>query len=262
MSILLVQRAQVRTGWLYQLDSRAKIILFLLLSIAGLWEISPRCTGLLSSLLLLTILWGGVPTRTILKSLLLLLPVVGVTFLYHILFGAYMDGNLSNSTLPDLESRLMNGCVFSLRALLLFLASFMLFASTRVDEFSQGITKLLRPLRSLRVQVNDIGLALSIAIRYIPLLQTEFRQLQDAQRLRGVRFDLSWHKKLGLLSSHTLPAMTLAVSRAEQLALAVQARDYHSQRQRSWLYESEFAVSEIMFVLTWTFVTIAAVRYL
>ena len=56
--------------------------------------------------------------------------------------------------------------------------------TTNVAEIAPAVAKLGRPLRALRVPVDDWAVALSLALRAFPMLIDEFRILYAARSLR------------------------------------------------------------------------------
>ena len=55
---------------------------------------------------------------------------------------------------------------------------------------------LMKPLKYLKVPVDEIALMLSIALRFVPTLMDETTKIMNAQRSRGVNFDEGslWHR--------------------------------------------------------------------
>ena len=58
-------------------------------------------------------------------------------------------------------------------------------ASTTPPEISDACVRLLRPLGAVGVPVADIGLVLSLALRFLPIVAEEYGRIQMAQRSRG-----------------------------------------------------------------------------
>jgi len=56
--------------------------------------------------------------------------------------------------------------------------------TTNVAEIAPAVAKLGRPLRALRIPIDDWAVALALALRAFPMLIDEFRVLYAARRLR------------------------------------------------------------------------------
>jgi biotin transport system permease protein len=61
-------------------------------------------------------------------------------------------------------------------------------ATTRTTAVLDAVTGALRPLRRIGVPVEQVALALALALRSIPLMVEIVRQVEEARRARGLRF--------------------------------------------------------------------------
>jgi energy-coupling factor transport system permease protein len=98
--------------------------------------------------------------------------------------------------------------------------------TTNVAEIAPAVAKLGRPLRALRVPVDDWAVALALALRAFPMLIDEFRVLFAARRLRprdqidGPRLRRWGIEVVDLLAA----AITVALRRADEMGDAITAR--------------------------------------
>ena len=100
-------------------------------------------------------------------------------------------------------------------------------ASTTPPELADGCMRLMRPLGRLGVPVGDIGLVLSLALRFIPIVSEEYRRIQLAQRSRGVRFDEgTLTQRIRVWASVLTPLVVGLFRRADNLANSMSARCY------------------------------------
>lgn len=113
------------------------------------------------------------------------------------------------------------------RILLLLGFSLALSASTTPFELSDALVRLMRPLARIGVPVSDIGSALSIALRFIPIVSEEFERTRLAQRARGVRLDEGGIvERLRTWASVFAPLIIGLFRRADRLADSMAARCY------------------------------------
>ena len=85
-----------------------------------------------------------------------------------------------------------------------------------------------RPLRLLRIPVDEWAVALALALRAFPMLIEEFRVLYAARRLRPGR----WRSRAGLVASVApvelidllSAAITVTLRRADEMGDAITAR--------------------------------------
>ncbi len=99
--------------------------------------------------------------------------------------------------------------------------------TTAPEEIAEGLERLLRPLRSLRIPTAEIILTLTLALRFLPLVLEEVQNLIRSVRTRDIRwqglgFRGATHTFL-MLVDRVLENLLL---RAEQTAAAMQARGY------------------------------------
>ena len=119
------------------------------------------------------------------------------------------------------------GVFFGVRILLLVWMSFIVCFSTTIEELNVAISSLLRPLRPLRLPVDDIAMTFSIAIRFLPQTALEFASIRDAQWSRGARFDEGGlFSRIGSHVSILLPMVVNLFRRSEMLAYAMDSRCY------------------------------------
>lgn len=88
-------------------------------------------------------------------------------------------------------------------------------STTRVSAMVEVIERALRPLRHVGVQTERISLAISLALRFIPLLTQIVSEVRDAQRARGL--DRS-------VVALAVPVLVRALHTADQVADAIDAR--------------------------------------
>lgn len=100
--------------------------------------------------------------------------------------------------------------------------------TTNVAEIAPAVAALGRPLRPLRIPVDDWAVAVSLALRAFPMLIDEFSVLYAARRLRPQDVDVHrrtrgrrWAAELiDLLAA----AITVALRRADEMGDAITAR--------------------------------------
>jgi energy-coupling factor transport system permease protein len=99
--------------------------------------------------------------------------------------------------------------------------------TTNVAEIAPAVAKLGRPLRRLRIPVDDWAVALALALRAFPMLIDEFHILFAARRLRP-RDDATrparGHRWSNELVDLLAAAITVALRRADEMGDAITAR--------------------------------------
>lgn len=100
--------------------------------------------------------------------------------------------------------------------------------TTNVAEIAPAVATLGRPLRPLRVPVDDWAVTLALALRAFPMLIDEFRVLYAARQLRPKDVDATRRARRRRWASELIDllvaAITVALRRADEMGDAITAR--------------------------------------
>lgn len=119
------------------------------------------------------------------------------------------------------------GCFFALRIILLVVASLVVTYTTTSTDMTNALAGFLRPLKQLRVPVDDIAMVFSLALRFIPVTAEEFGRVHDAQWARGASFaEGTLWERLRAWQTVLIPLFVGLFRRADVLAVAMDARCY------------------------------------
>ena len=118
-----------------------------------------------------------------------------------------------------------------LRILMLIACTLLLTYTTSPILLTDGLEKLLRPLKKLNFPVHELSMMMSIALRFIPTLIQETDKIISAQKARGADFDSgNLIQKAKALIPILIPLFISSFRRAEELAIAMECRCYHGGR--------------------------------
>ncbi|MDR3053728.1 MAG: energy-coupling factor transporter transmembrane protein EcfT [Coriobacteriales bacterium] len=222
----------------HTLDARMKLLLvvafvFALFMVSG-WLGLLTCVALLVTAYLI----AGVPLKRAARGFKPVLLILAFTFFANALtFSAVPFDPATASDIPQSIALIgsfgvrpfgaLQGLYFVLRiAALVSITSLLTFTSS-VVSLADAITKLLAPLRLLRVPVEDIATMFSIALRFIPLTAEEAEKIMVAQSARGVRFDQGGPlKRARAWVPVMIPLFVNLFRRADELAAAMESRCY------------------------------------
>lgn len=122
----------------------------------------------------------------------------------------------------------------ALRLILLIMGSSVMTLTTTPNQLTDGLEKLLGPLKHLRVPVHEIAMMMSIALRFIPILMEETDKIMKAQIARGADFESgNLIKKAKSLVPLLVPLFISAFRRANDLAMAMEVRCYRGGEHRT-----------------------------
>ena len=101
-------------------------------------------------------------------------------------------------------------------------------------SLADGVDAGLAPLARLKVPVHEIGLMLSMSLRFVPTLMDDTTRIMNAQRARGVDFgEGSLVQKVKAIIPILIPLFASSFKRADALATAMEARGYQCGDGRS-----------------------------
>ena len=132
----------------------------------------------------------------------------------------------------------LEGIFFSLkmalRLILLVMGTTLLTYTTTPTGLTDGMESLMYPLKLIKVPTHDIAVIMSIALRFIPILSEEVDKIMMAQKARGASFDSGGIiKRARALLPVLIPLFVSAFRRADELALALDARCYNATPNRT-----------------------------
>ncbi len=132
-----------------------------------------------------------------------------------------------------------------LRLILLLIGSSLMTLTTTPIELTDGIEKLLRPLKKIKVPVHDIAMMMSIALRFIPILLEEAEKIMRAQTARGADFESgNLFQRVKSMVPLLVPLFLSAFRRAGELATAMEARCYRGDVGRTRMKELAYTKSD------------------
>ena len=135
------------------------------------------------------------------------------------------------------------GIFIALRFFLLILVTSLLTLTTTPIEITDGLETLLAPLKKVKFPVHELALMMSISLRFIPTLMQETDKIMKAQTARGVEYSSGPVKeRIKAIVPLLIPLFIGSFKRAEELAVAMEARGYRGgegrtkYRQLKWGY--------------------------
>lgn len=122
----------------------------------------------------------------------------------------------------------------AVRLTLLIIGSSVMTLTTTPNNLTDGIEKMLRPLKIFKVPVHELAMMMSIALRFIPILLEETDKIMKAQIARGADFESgNLLKRAKAMVPLLVPLFISAFRRANDLAMAMEARCYRGGEGRT-----------------------------
>ena len=149
--------------------------------------------------------------------------------------------------------------LFHLRFFLLDFVTSLLTLTTTPIEITDGIEYLLASFKKGEFSCHELALMMSISLRFIPTLMQETDKIMKAQIARGVEFSSGpFKERLKAIIPLLIPLFISSFKRAEELAVAMEARGYRGGEGRTKYrqlsmeicrYEYDFAFSMVVTAL-------------
>ena len=194
----------------HRLDPRVKLILTILFIVAVFMSHSFVGYILLLGFLIFACKVSNVPFRFLLKGLRPLRMIIVLTFLQALFY--------------------------SLRLAFLVAGTSLLTLTTSPIALSDGIEKLLSPLRKIHFPAHELAMMMTIALRFIPTLLEETDKIMKAQMARGADFESgNLLVRAKAMVPLLVPLFVSAFRRAGDLAMAMESRCYHGGEGRTRL---------------------------
>ncbi|MDO4622967.1 MAG: energy-coupling factor transporter transmembrane component T [Eubacteriales bacterium] len=244
---------------LHRLDPRVKLI-GTIVYIASLFIF--RSWGYLIGIVMLAgmIALSKVPFKFMVKGL----KAVWVLLIFTMALNIFMTPGTavwSWKFLKITEEGLSMAFKMGMRLVLLIIGASIMTLTTTPNKLTDAMESLFRPLKVIHVPVHEISMMMSIALRFIPILMEETDKIMKAQQARGADFETgSIFRRVKAMVPLLVPLFVSAFRRANDLAMAMEARCYHGGDGRTQMKPLRYATRDYLaylFLLVYLGATIA-----
>lgn len=234
-------------SFIHRLDPRTKILSTLLLIVAVFLANTAIGYASLCAMVLFIILVSGLPFMLVLKSVKPLLFIIVLTLVLHAVMGQGEHVLYQWKFIKVTEEGLQLGVQMAMRLILLLMISSILTFTTSPIVLTDGIEALLRPFRVIGVPAHELAMMMTIALRFIPTLMEETDRIIKAQTARGADFSGG---NLLVRAKNMLPILVplfiSAFRRADDLAVAMEARCYRGGEGRTRMHQLAYRSGDVM----------------
>ena len=218
---------------LHRLDPRTKFIGTLLFVLSlFLFHTFPGY-GVATVFLVCIIVLSRVPVSFMFRGLKAIFLILLITVVFHIFL---TPGRVLWQTgfVKITYEGLMQAGKMAIRLIYLVVGSSIMTLTTTPNQLTDGLESLMRPLNYVKVPVHEVSMMMSIALRFIPIMMEETDKIMKAQIARGADFESGnlLQKAKGLIPL-LVPLFVSAFRRANDLAMAMEARCYHGGEGRT-----------------------------
>lgn len=242
---------------IHRMDPRSKlVIVFLFVCIVFLAN-NTLTYSVLTLYTVLMVLLSKISVRFLYTGLKPILWLILFTLILHLFLTKEGAIIFELGWIKVYEEGLRQGIYISVRFFLLILLTSLLTLTTTPIEITDGIESLLGPLKRFKFPVHELALMMSISLRFIPTLMQETDKIMKAQIARGVEFTSGPLKeRVKAIVPLLIPLFISSFKRAEELAIAMEARGYRGGEGRTKYRQLKWKLSDTSMILILGLITL------
>ncbi len=235
---------------IHRLDPRTKIgmmILYIAMTflVKKIWFLSIPFAYLIIELIL-----SGISLRYILNSLKPVRFLLILMFILNLFFTKGEDVWLDLGFWKLTGEAFLQSCFLTLRIILLVAGASMLTLTTSPIALTDGLEKLLSPLKVFHFPAHELAMMMTIALRFVPTLMDESDKIRNAQMSRGADFESGNIFKRGKsMIPILIPLFVSSFRKADELAIAMESRCYHGGEGRTRMHQLKFRLIDLYAIL-------------
>lgn len=226
---------------LHRLDPRMKILLTVGYIVMLFTVSNPLglCVGILFLIFAYAI--SGIPPRMITKSLKPVIPIIIFTTVLNIFF-VKGDPLFDWWIFHISRQGLLTAVVMTIRIICLIAGTSLLTYTTSPITLTDGLERLMKPLKKVHFPVHELSMMMTIALRFIPTLIEETDKIMSAQKARGADLESGGiMQRARALVPILIPLFVSAFRRADELALAMECRCYRGDVGRTRMKQLHYS---------------------
>ena len=227
---------------LHKMDPRAKLILTFAYIVAVFVPRNWAGLSLAVAFLVMSVWLSHLPLKLIFKSLKPILPLIVFTSIINIFYVrdglVLVDWWIIHITLQGVVTAVF----IAVRILCLIAGSSLLTYTTSPTALTDALERLMKPLKFLHVNVHELAMMMSIALRFIPTLIEETDKIMSAQKARGADMESGGlMQRIKALIPILIPLFVSSFRRAYELAMAMECRCYRGGDGRTRMKQLHLA---------------------
>ena len=246
-------------SFLHKLDPRIKIIASFLLMIAVFSAWSYVSLFIITVFTFILMVMSGVSIKIYLKNTGVILAMTLFSALLNLFYGPgeplFKWGFISIT-----ELGIQNSIVVALRIFNMLILSACLMFTTSPNDMTYAMKSIMKPLEKFGVNVDDLTIMITIALRFIPITLEEANKIIASQKSRGA--DIGKGGIIERIKSFLpiiLPLFAATFRRAYDLAMAMECRCYGLKKSRTSLKKLKISFFDIICIIFIIFLIIGVI---
>ena len=234
MDKLILGRYIPGNSIIHRLDPRSKLLAMFLFILLIFWANNLVTNLLLFVFVFSLVLLSKVPLKFFLKGIQSMVFIIAFTTLFQLFLTSGGATIFRFAFIRITEAGLSQAGIIFSRFILIILFSTLLTLTTTTLSLSDSVESLLKTLKVFKVPAHEIGLMLSMSLRFVPTLMDDTTRIMNAQRARGVDFgEGKLVQKVKSIIPILIPLFASSFKRADALAIAMEARGYNGGEGRT-----------------------------
>ncbi|MGN0318468.1 MAG: energy-coupling factor transporter transmembrane component T family protein [Lachnospira sp.] len=226
---------------IHRLDPRVKLMGTLVFIISLFVGKSIWTYILITAFLAAIIKISKVPFKFIVKGLKAIVILVLISTIFNMIFTPG-EPLIKIWRITITREGLITAGFMVVRLIYLIMGSSLMTLTTTPNNLTDGLEKGLGFLKKVKVPVHEIAMMMSIALRFIPILIEETDKIIKAQTARGADFESgNIIRRAKAMIPILVPLIISAFRRANELAMAMEARCYHGSEGRTKMKPLKYA---------------------
>ena len=219
----------------HKLDPRTKIFFCLLFS-CYIFFISNFFASILVVFFLLSlIVLSKIRLIVYLKNIKPVIPILILTYISNILSTSNKDAFIKIWFFCLSKNAVLNCAVTTFRIIFLVMINSLISFTTTPIELKKSLLFLMRPLKIVKVPIEDVALTITLTLRLIPSVVEQANKVMDAQKIRGVNFSSkNIVKRTKNYIYIIIPILVSLLRQANDLATAMECRCYTGKNRTSF----------------------------
>ena len=234
---------------IHRLDARTKLLMTLIHIIALFTARAFLAYALAAAVLVIWVALSKVPVGYMLRGLKPILFLLFISVFFNIF---WTKGEILFALGPIAVTKegLLQAARMALRLILLIFGTSLLTYTTSPTQLTAGLEQGLHFLNYIRIPVHEIAMMMTIALRFLPILTEETNKIILAQKARGADFETgNMIRRAKAMVPILVPLFVSAFRRANDLAMAMEARCYHGGEGRTRMKPLKFGKADYIAII-------------
>jgi len=244
----------------HRLDPRTKLILMITYITSLFMAKGFPAYGFLLAILITCLTISKIKPSAVLRGLRPVFIIIIITVFLNIFFIRGETVLFQYRAIVIYREGILTAVFMAARLMMLIISTFLLTYTTSPITLTDGLERMLGPLKKIKLPIHEFSMMMSIALRFIPTLIEETDKIMSAQKSRGADFETGGLiKRAKAILPLIIPLFISAFRRADELATAMESRCYHGGEGRTKMKVLKFAGRDFIAMLFGAGIIVAVV---